>query len=281
MLISAPLRKKMMPTKQMFLRIFDKFRHAATEYSGLEQSLGFYFKDMELLRTALTHPCYKSYDKKIRDYQRLEFLGDAVLGLVFAEALYITSDAEEGKLTEARICLARGSNLAGVAKRLQLGRYLRLPPNYGEAKNIRIGNNTNEDALEALFGAIFLDGGLEAARRVAQHLFGDKLVIGNSAGGHSPKNRLQELIQRDKRPAKGTCIEYRMVAETGPAHARQFTVEAWVGGKCLGRGHHNSKRVAGEMAAEMALKHLSQKHLVNALQGAPETKQGHRNDKKA
>ena len=245
----------------MFLRILDKFWHVSSEYSRLEESLGFYFSNTELLRTALTHPCYKSCDSQVRDYQRMEFLGDAVLGLVFAEMLYARSDADEGQLTEARIRLVRGSNLARVAKRLQLGNYLRLPPNCRNAADIRIGDNTNEDALEALFGAIFLDGGLDAVRHVIQNLFTDSLAIGGNSivRGRSPKNRLQELIQKDKRLNGGTCIEYRMVAETGPAHARQFTVEVWVGGKRLGSGQRASKRAASEVAAEMALQQLTRK----------------------
>jgi ribonuclease-3 len=232
-------------------------RHSATpsQFAELEQRIGYAFRDTALLRTALTHPSIKSTNPTARDYQRLEFLGDAVLGLVLAEALYGNDGADEGFLTDARTRLARGTNLAAVGRKLELGRHLFLAAN-ADARRIRDTDTAHEDALEALFGAVFLDGGLDAARAVAKNIFEDEMRvdIGVVAQSRSAKNRLQELVQQNnKSGTSAPRIEYRTVEESGPPHDRRFTIEVWVDGTCRGRGAGNSKRIASELAASTAL----------------------------
>ena len=218
---------------------------------SLEKDIGYVFRDATLLQTALTHPSVKGDSPTTQDYQRLEFLGDAVIGLIFAEALYATTDATEGNLSEARARLVRGSSLAAVGRRLKLAQYLHVTP-HGDTQRIRNADTASEDALEALFGAIFLDGGLDAARAVARQLFAPELRNGFTQleQSRSPKNRLQERLQQT---GKTPRIEYRLAAETGPPHAKQFTLEVWVDGICLGSGTASSKRAAGETAATAAL----------------------------
>ncbi|MDR2863625.1 MAG: ribonuclease III [Puniceicoccales bacterium] len=231
-------------------------RRRTGEVTPVENTLGYVFRDPELLRTALTHPSVKASNPGAPDYQRLEFLGDAVLGLVFAETLYADASAGEGVLTDARTRLARGSSLASVGRKLELGQCLILPEN-GDSARIRDTDTAHEDALEAIFGAVFLDGGLDAARTLAQRLFAGEMQVEPEriAQSRSPKNRLQELVQQDGKPvsAEQRRIEYRLAAESGPPHARHFEMEVWVDGVCCGRGAGVSKRAASEAAAEAAL----------------------------
>lgn len=266
------------------------FRRApgAADLAALEKLIGHRFKKPLLLQTALTHPSHKTDGNAGdgagnaagggkggggrtgngaggasgvgNDYQRLEFLGDAVLGLVLAEALYADATADEGLLTEARTRLACGRNLANVGRRLGLGKVLRVARN-GDTARIRDSDTANEDATEALFGAVFLDGGLKAARKLALRLFGGELRMDSAQveQGRSAKNKLQELVQGDGRPNSGKRIEYRSVEMRGPSHARHFVLEVVVDGVCRGRGEGPTKRAASEVAAQAALAALSGK----------------------
>jgi ribonuclease-3 len=237
-----------------FLR---KFRgsSAAEGVPELERSIGYVFRDKALLRNALTHPSMKNVCPGEPDYQRLEFLGDAVLGLVLAECLYANTGADEGQLTDARARLIRGSNLAAIARKLGMARFLRVTPN-ADAAHILDSDTAHEDALEALFGAVFLDGGLDAARQVSRCLFGSELTADARCveESRSTKNKLQELVQRDGCPNDGRRIEYRTTRVNGPPHARTFTLEVWVDGVFCGRGTGVTKRIAGELAAAEAIK---------------------------
>lgn len=222
----------------------------------IQTALRHRFSRLDFLREALTHPSCKVDAAATSDYQRLEFLGDAVLGLVLAEALFASADlASEGNLTAARARLVRGSKLAEKGRQLRLGHWLRLPEQPGAAQ-IRELDKVHEDALEAVVGAVFLDGGWDATRAVVRHLFAEELEGGWSADteGKSAKNRLQEKVQESGKGLIGERLEYRTVAEDGPPHARRFTVEVWIDGASRGRGEGNSKRVAGEAAAEDALR---------------------------
>ncbi|MDR2430185.1 MAG: ribonuclease III, partial [Puniceicoccales bacterium] len=199
-------------------------------HATLQQRIAYTFHDPTLLQTALTHPSIKGHTPAAQDYQRLEFLGDAVLGLIFAETLYATAtpNATEGALSEARAHLARGSTLATAARRLHLAQHLHTTP-HGDTQRIRNTDTASEDALEALFGALYLDGGLDAARTLARQLFATELQnnLTQPEQNRSPKNRLQEHLQQTNNTPPPR-IEYRLATETGPPHARHFTMQVWV-----------------------------------------------------
>ena len=222
-----------------------------TDLTPLEERLGYSFNDKDLLRRALTHPSYLQGNSSGEHNQRLEFLGDAVLGLVLAEALFAELPAErEGTLTRFRSMLAKGEQLALIAREIELGEALLM----GEAEDsmgVRDRPSILEDALEAVIGAAYRDGGLEAARQVVVHLYGPlSSRLDFQMDAHNPKGRLQEIHQ----PKLGNqSIEYRLVEESGPDHRKHFTVEVWVDGTCRGRGSGNSKKLAEEAAAMEAL----------------------------
>jgi ribonuclease-3 len=221
------------------------------DISVLEDRIAYTFADKELLQRSLTHPSFKTPKGKCPHNQRLEFLGDAVLGMVLAEALFNDlPDEREGVLTRYRSMLAKGQQLHTLAQELELGKFLHL----GEAEAAQGGRERAsilEDALEALIGAIYLDGGLDAARESVRHLYGSlSSRVQSQLGLHNPKGKLQELYQ----PTLGNdSIEYRLIESTGPDHLKEFTVEVWIDGTCRGRGTGNSKKNAEEEAARAAL----------------------------
>jgi ribonuclease-3 len=221
------------------------------DISVLEDRIAYTFADKELLQRSLTHPSFKTPKGKCPHNQRLEFLGDAVLGMVLAEALFADlPDEREGVLTRYRSMLAKGQQLHVLAQELELGKFLRL----GEAEAAQGGRERAsilEDALEAVIGAIYLDGGLDAARASVRHLYGPlSSRVDAQLEIHNPKGKLQELYQ----PTLGNdSIEYRLIESTGPDHLKEFTVEVWIDGTCHGRGTGNSKKNAEEEAARAAL----------------------------
>jgi ribonuclease-3 len=221
------------------------------DFTTLEERIGYSFNDKALLARALTHPSYLQGNTPTEHNQRLEFLGDAVLGLVLAEALFAELPAErEGTLTRFRSMLAKGNQLALIAREIQIGKALRI----GEAEDsmgVRDRPSILEDALEALIGAVYRDGGLEKARKLVLHLYGPLSArLDFQMDAHNPKGRLQEIHQ----PKLGNqSIEYRLVEESGPDHCKHFTVEVWIDGTCCGRGSGNSKKLAEEAAALEAL----------------------------
>lgn len=221
------------------------------DISILEDRIAYTFADKGLLQRALTHPSFKKPNSKCPHNQRLEFLGDAVLGMVLAESLFTElPDEREGVLTRYRSMLAKGQQLHVLAQELELGQFLRL----GEAEDAQGGRERPsilEDALEAVIGATYLDGGIEAARNSVQHLYGPLSArVSAQQAIHNPKGKLQELYQ----PTLGNdSIEYRLIDSTGPDHLKEFTVEVWIDGTCRGTGTGNSKKSAEEEAARVAL----------------------------
>jgi len=227
---------------------------AQARQAGLEQlerRLGHVFRDRALLERALTH---RSVGGASASNERLEFLGDAVLGLVVAELLYREHpQAEEGELSRRRAWLVRESTLARAAAGLGLGELLRLGP--GE---LRSGGHRRasilSDALEALIGAVYLDAGLEAARAVVTRVLDEPLRRQPQAEAlKDPKTRLQEWLQARKRPLP----QYRVVAVAGEEHARRYTVACEVEGldeATVGEG--SSRRRAEQAAAQAALARL-------------------------
>jgi len=211
----------------------------------LDRRLGHAFRRPELLDQALTHRSHGA-----RHNERLEFVGDAVLNCVVARALFERfPDLPEGDLSRVRASLVNRDTLADVARRLELSGAIRL----GEGE-LKSGGNERPsilaDALEAIYGAVFLDGGFEAARGVIDRTFAE--VLGNadpSALGKDPKTRLQEWLQGRRLPVPA----YRIVTVAGEAHAQTFTAEcaiASLGIATLGQG--TSRRVAEQAAAEAA-----------------------------
>jgi ribonuclease-3 len=221
------------------------------DISVLESRIAYTFVDKELLQRALTHPSFKTSKGTSTHNQRLEFLGDAVLGMVLAEALFTDfPDEREGVLTRYRSMLAKGQQLHALAQELELGEFLYL----GEAEAAQGGRERAsilEDALEAVIGAIYLDGGLDAASASVRHLYGSlSSRVESQLGLHNPKGKLQELYQ----PTLGNdSIEYRLIESKGPDHLKEFTVEVWIDGMCRGSGTGNSKKNAEEEAARAAL----------------------------
>ncbi len=205
------------------------------------------FARPELLALALTHASAKDTDG--RSNQRIEFLGDAVLGLVVAEHLFASHpEHEEGPLTRRRSALVSTAALARVAGRLRLGQAARL------GRGLRLGpmpDSVLANLVEAVFGAVFLDGGLEAARRVILRVLGPDLAVADDAS--SWKSRLQERTQR-------VCKEapvYVVLGEWGPEHKKHFEVAVRLGDRDLAAGAGPSKRAAEEAAAEAAYAALS------------------------
>jgi ribonuclease-3 len=209
------------------------------------------FKDASLLRLALTH---SSCELPGGDNQRLEFLGDAVLDLVIAETLFKNfPQADEGVLDRCRAGIVNGKTLARVAAEQRLGTLLKV----GEAHRQHHPEPSHamlEDALEALIGAIYLDGGLEAARVTILQLFGDR-IDAIEAEGHNqnPKGRLQEWSQKHH---EGEVPLYEALSAEGPDHERRYSVAVCLGGKELGRGSGRSKKAAEAEAAKAALRKL-------------------------
>jgi ribonuclease-3 len=217
----------------------------------VQARLGHRFADPALLVEALTHRSRAVEEgSSLPGNERLEFLGDAVLGLVVAQELLARDPrADEGALSLVRAQAVRKAALAAAARALGVGAWLRL--GHGEAASGgRDKDSLLADAFEALLGALYLDGGLEPARAVILRELGALLAGGAPAhGGKDAKTRLQELLQGRGDPAPG----YRVLAERGAPHAREFEVEVSSGGRVLGTGSGRSKREAEQAAAERAL----------------------------
>lgn len=216
----------------------------------LEQRLGYAFRDPALLTLALTHPSTaKSHNGGAYNNQRLEFLGDAVLGLGITQMLYAMYPAEsEGDLSKRLVALVNGSQLAQVAQDLQLGEYLVLSHSEAESGGRELPSNL-EDACEALLGALFLDGGLQAVLPVIEQYW-KPLAVGNALPPKDAKTALQEWAQ-----GRGLPLPlYRVVSESGPAHAPEFTVEVDVRGQAPVQASARTKKLAERMAAEALLK---------------------------
>ena len=223
--------------------------------AAIEQSLGYAFTDRSLLETALTHTSFVKGDGKGAVHnERMEFLGDAVLELIVSEHLYHAyPNLQEGKMTRMRARLVCEDALFSAAKELGLPERLRL--SHGEEQSGGRGKpSVVSDAMEAVIGAVFLDGGMEAAKA---------LVMGRVVGlleaarvdrqDKDYKTRLQEYTQRDHlgQPA------YRLLSEDGPEHEKTFTMEAVLGKRTLGTGSGCTKQAAGQAAARNALIALS------------------------
>lgn len=217
-------------------------------FPGLEKRIRYRFRRKHLLEAALTHPSFRYENAEtVVDNQRLEFLGDAVLGLLAADRLMAQHpDADEGGLTQLKSSLTSGVALAAAGRSLGLGDCLRLGK--GETASGGADRDSNlEDALEALLGAVWLDGGLKAARKFFErHIFQS---LGETATLlDNPKGRLQEYAQK-----KGYAIpDYQILEQSGPDHARHYCVEVTVSTHAF-RGEGASRREAEKRAAQKAV----------------------------
>ena len=220
---------------------------------SLAGRLGHEFADPELLADAVRHRSWCAEHPGFAPNERLEFLGDAVLGLVVAEYMFtLHPEQDEGWLSRARSALVRSSALAQMANELQLGDALLLGKGE-DATGGRAKASILADALEAVIGAIYLDGGWAPARTFVLGLVRDRLdALVEAPGVPDAKSRLQELASRDLH----TEIRYD-VAEVGPEHDKTFTAVAVVGGRLLGRGSGRSKKEAEQVAANEALLSLA------------------------
>lgn len=223
----------------------------------LERKLGYRFDDVHLLRQALTHRSHVHVTgmDRLESNERLEFLGDAVLGLLVNEFLYEEFEGkEEGDLTKIKSLLVCGATLARVGDRFGLGQHLFLSRSEAGTGG-RKRESILADATEALIGAIYLDGGLEKAREFISRSILINVEATLEEGSHrNYKSLLQETLQaRYKIPPR-----YRVTYTTGPDHARRFTVKVTLKGSVLGVGSGTSKKQAEQRAAESALSRLSE-----------------------
>ncbi|HVU26673.1 MAG TPA: ribonuclease III [Verrucomicrobiae bacterium] len=222
--------------------------------SELPNRFGYQFRDENLLRLALTHPSVAHESgKEIQHNQRLEFLGDSVLGLVLSQKLFEKfPDADEGALTKSRAKLVNATTLAEHARELNLGAYLILSRGE-ENSGGRDRASALADAFEALLGAIFLDGGFDAAQKfILREFANDFESLTEISGIENPKGELQEFLQAKSANAP----EYKTISADGPDHDRNFTCAVFHDGIELARGSGKSKKAAESDAALAALKKL-------------------------
>lgn len=220
----------------------------------LEEKIGYRFHDKTLLETALTHSSYANErcGDAGRCYERLEFLGDSILGLVTAEFLYAHEPRlPEGRMTRLRAELVCEASLHRTAMSLGLGEYMRL--GRGEERTGgRERPSILADMVEALIAAIYLDGGMPEARRFVLDTVLRGAVIGEEHRSVDYKTELQELIQQKP----GQLIRYELTEESGPDHDKRFTFEVTVNGLPVGEGTGRTKKEAEQMAACRALEAL-------------------------
>ena len=221
----------------------------------LEERLGHVFHDESLLRTALTHSSYANENRALGAVcnERLEFLGDSVLGVTVADHLYRNYGAmPEGRMTRLRSELVCEQSLHRVAQKLQLGEYLRL--GRGEEHNGgRERPSILADAVEAVIAAMYLDGGMAAADEFIHRNLLSELGAAEPEFFNDYKTSLQELIQR----RSGQILAYELTGEVGPDHDKTFTVRVLLNGESIGEGAGRTKKEAEQSAARNALEALN------------------------
>lgn len=218
----------------------------------LQAKIGYQFKDSALLRQAVTHSSFANEQKinKISNYERLEFLGDAVLEMVSSEFLFKENpEMPEGQLTRLRASMVCEPALAYCARDIDLSSYILLGRGE-EATGGRRRDSIISDVMEAVIGAIFIDGGIEEAKKyIYRFVFSD---LENKILFMDSKTLLQEEIQKDN--TAQLC--YELVGETGPDHEKEFYVKAFLSGKQIGEGVGKTKKAAEQQAAYEALMRL-------------------------
>ena len=219
----------------------------------LEIAIGYRFRNITLLQNALTHSSYANerWHDSLKSNERLEFLGDSILGMVVAEYLYKNfPDRPEGELTRMRADMVCEASLAAIADKIDLGTHLLL--GHGEE---RFGGRTRAsilaDAVESVIAACFLDGGMAAARDFIQQFVLTDVPV-KRLHNVDYKTALQELVQQKK----NQTLAYALVGESGPDHDKQFQVEVSLNGQVVGEGSGSSKKRAEQAAAQKAIEAL-------------------------
>ena len=219
----------------------------------LETAIGYHFQNIQLLQNALTHSSYANerWHNSLLSNERLEFLGDSVLGMLVAEYLYHNfPNRPEGELTRMRADMVCEQTLAAAANRIGLGSHLLL--GHGEEQGGgRHRNSILADAMESVIAACFLDGGIEAALKVVQQFILVEVPV-TKLHNADYKTKLQELVQQKK----NQVLSYRLAGQSGPDHDKQFDVEVSLNGSVVGSGSGSSKKRAEQMAARSAIEKL-------------------------
>ena len=219
----------------------------------LEEKIGYSFKDKKLLQTALTHSSYanEKHDRSL-SYERLEFLGDSILGLVTAEFLYSHEQAlPEGRMTRLRAELVCEGSLKKVAEELGIGEYMRLGK--GEERSGGRGRaSILADMVESVIAAIYLDSGMDAARSFVVERLLKNADLGEQHRIADYKTELQELVQRKS----DSHISYELTGESGPDHNKTFSFCVYINGVAAGQGSGRSKKEAEQAAACAALEKM-------------------------
>ncbi len=215
-------------------------------YKELESCIGYEFENEELITTALTHPsCGKNYN-----YERLEFLGDAVLELIISDSLFRQmSDISEGSLTQKRAEIVCAKSLVHIAREIHLGQYIHLGKGE-EQSGGRDKSSILENVMEAVIGAVYLDGGYYAAQTIVNGLFFNAVKRAMSGGNASDyKSQLQEMVQKTVK----RDINYLVSRQEGPPHNTTFYVRLIVGADVICEGVGSSKKEAEQNAAQFAI----------------------------
>jgi len=219
----------------------------------LETAIGYRFHNISLLQNALTHSSYANerWHNSLLSNERLEFLGDSVLGMLVAEYLYRNfPNRPEGELTRMRADMVCEQTLAAAANRIGLGKHLLL--GHGEEQGGgRSRNSILADAMESVIAACFLDGGMDAALKVVQQFILVEVPV-TKLHNADYKTKLQELVQQKK----NQVLTYRLAGQSGPDHDKKFDVEVSLNGKVVGSGSGSSKKRAEQDAARCAIEKL-------------------------
>jgi ribonuclease III len=239
---------------------------AAEGAKALDRVLGVRFKDRSLRDLALTHRSYAFENEQTTHNERLEFLGDAVLGIVVTDMAYRTfPELPEGELAKLRAAIVNMTALADVARELDIGRFLLL----GKGEELSGGRDKTSilaDAVEALLGAVYLDRGLNTARDLIERLFRPRMLrYARGEGDRDYKTILQELASAQMR----ALPEYR-ITERGPDHEKEFSATVYLTAKAWGTGVGRSKKEAEQQAAHEAYVRLTERPVADAASGGTE-----------
>lgn len=222
----------------------------------LEETIGYRFRDRKLLETALTHSSFANerHDSGEESYERLEFLGDSILGHITADFLYHqVPPIPEGRMTRLRAELVCEQSLHRIAQRLELGKYMRLGKGE-ERTHGRERPSILADMVESILAAMYLDSGsLEESRRFILNELLLPADLGEQHRSEDYKTALQELVQRKP----NQLISYEMLGQSGPDHDKTFVFRVLVNGVSVGEGSGRSKKEAEQMAAREAMEHLA------------------------
>ena len=221
--------------------------------SDLETAIGYRFHNITLLQNALAHSSYANerWHNSLKSNERLEFLGDSILGMVVAEHLYRNfPDRPEGELTRMRADMVCETSLAQIADKVNLGKHLLLG-NGEEQGGGRTRASILADAVESIIAAAFLDGGMDAAKAFIQRFVLCNVPV-SRLHNEDFKTALQELVQKKK----NQVLQYTLVGQTGPDHDKRFEVQVSLNGQVIGKGEGTSKKRAEQDAARDAIENM-------------------------